>query len=79
MIEIDSKYYETEKHSNQDLDQSKEKMKNEIENLKKLIASNQNNEAINALNSFELIIEKYADSYSKNQNIKKESVKEMKE
>ena len=60
------------------MDQSKEKMKNEIENLKKLIASNQNNEAINALNSFELIIEKYADSYSKNQNIK-ESVKEMKE
>ncbi len=75
LIEIDSKYYETEKHSNQDLDQSKEKMKNEIENLKKLIASNQNNEAINALNSFELIIEKYADSYSKNQNIKRESVK----
>ena len=53
----------------------KKKMKNEIENLKKLIASNQNNEAINALNSFELIIEKYADSYSKNQNIKRESVK----
>ncbi|MDC3016749.1 chromosome segregation protein SMC, partial [Candidatus Pelagibacter sp.] len=39
------------------------------------ILSKQNNEAINALSTFELSIEKYAESYSKNRNIKKESVK----
>ena len=75
LIEIDSKYYETEKQSNEDLDQSKSKLKNEIENIRTLISNKQNDEAINALDNFETIIEKYADSYSKNQNIKKESVK----
>ena len=34
-----------------------------------------NEEAINSLDKFETSIEKYANSYSKNQNIKKESVK----
>jgi chromosome segregation protein len=68
LIEIDSKYYETEKQSNEDLDQSK------IE-LRSKISSGKNDEAINALNNFEIYIEKYADSYSKNQNIKKESIK----
>tara|TARA_Y100001970_G_scaffold286582_1_gene409075 strand:+ start:1036 stop:3432 length:2397 start_codon:yes stop_codon:yes gene_type:complete len=75
LIEIDSKYYETEKKSNEDLNTSKSKLKNEIENIKNLISSNQNNEAINLLNNFDLIINDYADSFSKNQNIKKESVK----
>ncbi len=75
LIEIDSKYYDTEKQSNLDLDNSKNKLKNEIENIKSLISSNQNDKAINALNNFEAIIEKYADSFSKNQNIKKESIK----
>jgi len=75
LIEIDSKYYETEKRSNEDLNTSKNKLKNEIENLKKLIFSNQNDEAVNILNNFDLIINDYADSFSKNQNIKKESVK----
>ena len=32
LIEIDSKYYETEKQSNEDLDKSKSELKNEIEN-----------------------------------------------
>ena len=50
-------------------------MKAEIEKIRNLILSKQNNEAINALSTFELSIEKYADSYSKNRNIKKESVK----
>ncbi len=75
LIEIDSKYYETEKQSNEDLNISKNKLKDEIENIKKLISSNKNSEALNALNNFENSIEIYADSYSKNHNIKKESVK----
>ena len=37
LIEIDSKYYETEKQSNQDLDKSKNKLKNEIVQIKNLI------------------------------------------
>ena len=75
LIEIDSKYYETEKQSNEDLDISKNKLKDEIENIRNLISSKQNDQALNALNSFEKSIEKYAESYSKNLNIKKESVK----
>ena len=75
LIEIDSKYYETEKQSNEDLNQSKNILKTEIDNIKDLIYSQKNEEAINALNNFENSIEKYANSYSQNQNIKKESVK----
>ena len=75
LIEIDSKYYETEKKSNQDLDLSKNKLKNEIENIRNLISNKQNEEALSALNVFESSIEIYADSYSKNRNIKRESVK----
>ena len=75
LIEIDSKYYETEKQSNEDLNQSKNTLKTEIENIKNLISSKKNEEAINALNNFENSIEKYANSYSQNQNIKKESIK----
>ena len=75
LIEIDSKYYETEKQSNDDLNKSKNDLKIEIENIKNFISSNKNEEAIKALNIIERSIEKYADSYSMNQNIKKESVK----
>ena len=134
LIEIDSKYYETEKLSNQDLDVAKENLKREqdkvdrildtfssenlrknIEQINKIIdqitaAKNlideQNNSAalkvldeckenlsylnikikdtvegdkITVLNETNEIIkklqEKYADIYSNNQNIKKESVK----
>ena len=75
LIEIDSKYYETEKQSNEDLNQSKKILKTEIEKIRNLISSRNNDEAINALNTFENSIERYADSYSQNQNIKKESVK----
>ena len=75
LIEIDSKYYETEKQSNEDLDQSKNKLKNEIENIRTLISNKQNDEAINALDNFQSSIEKFAENFSKNQNIKKESVK----
>jgi len=75
LIEIDSKYYETEKQSNKDLDQSKNILKAEIENIKNLISSQKNDEAIKLLDNFGISIEKYAESYSQNQNIKKESVK----
>tara|TARA_B100000902_G_scaffold387748_1_gene432327 strand:- start:57 stop:2453 length:2397 start_codon:yes stop_codon:yes gene_type:complete len=75
LIEIDSKYYETEKQSNEDLSLSKNKLKDEIETIKNLISSKKNDEAIVALNNFENSIETYAESYSKNRNIKKESVK----
>jgi len=75
LIEIDSKYYETEKQSNDDLDLSKNKLKTEIEKIKNLISSKKNEEALNTLIALENSIESYADSYSKNRNIKKESIK----
>ncbi len=134
LIEIDSKYYETEKLSNQDLEEAKSKLKREqdrmdkllesfnidflkknieivssinaqLDKAKSLIAENKGEEAISAIEecktnlSFmnmkikdvesdniisnlksnnELIKEMqegYAETYSKNQNIKKESVK----
>ena len=75
LIEIDSKYYDTEKKSNEDLDNSKNKLRKEIDKVKELINLQKNSEAIVVLENCQLIIEEYADSYSKNQNIKKESVK----
>jgi chromosome segregation protein len=75
LIEIDSKYYETEKQSNEDLDAAKNRLKVEIDKVKELINSKNNEEAISVLESCKIIIEKYAESYSKNQNIKKESIK----
>ena len=75
LIEVDSKYYETEKQSNEDLAGAKNKLKLEIDRIKELIELNKNNEAVTALENCREIIEEYADSYSKNQNIKKESVK----
>ena len=75
LIEIDSKYYDTEKQSDNDLNNSKEKLQIEIEKVKELIGSQKNKEAISALDNCKLLIEAYAGSYSKNENIKKESVK----
>ncbi len=75
LIEIDSKYYETEKKSNEDLGESKNKLKTEIEIIKNFIISNQSKEAIESLNRFEISIDEYANSFSKNQSIKNESVK----
>ena len=75
LIEIDSKYYDTEKKSNEDLDNSKNKLRKEIDKIKELINLQKNSEAIVVLENCQLIIEEYADSYSKNQNIKKDSVK----
>ena len=75
LIEIDSKYYDTEKQSDNDLNTSKDKLQSEIEKVKELINSQKNQEAITALDNCKLLIEEYAGSYSKNENIKKESVK----
>jgi len=75
LIEIDSKYYETEKQSNEDLETAKSKLKNEIDKLKELINSKKNDEAIIVLDDCKLIIEEYAQSFSQNQNIKRESIK----
>ncbi len=75
LIEVDSKYYETEKKSNEDLNSSKEKLKIEIDKVKELINLKKNEEAISVLDNCKMIIEEYAESYSKNQNIKKESIK----
>ena len=75
LIETDSKYYETEKQSNEDLDTAKNKLNIEIDKVKELIKINKNDEAITILDNCRIIIDEYADSYSKNQNIKKESIK----
>tara|TARA_B100001121_G_scaffold305322_1_gene322467 strand:+ start:8159 stop:10555 length:2397 start_codon:yes stop_codon:yes gene_type:complete len=75
LIEIDSKYYDTEKQSNEDLDSAKNKLSFEIDKVKELIKAKKNDEAIIVLDNCKIIIEEYANSYSKNQNIKKESTK----
>ncbi len=75
LIEIDSKYYETEKISNEDLNNAKNKLKSEIDKVKELINLKKGKEAISILENCKLIIDEYAESYSQNQNIKKESVK----
>ena len=134
LIDVDSKYYETEKTSNEDLETAKNNLKIEqekvdnlisnfgSENLKKnlqtireiknnideiinLVKNNNNNEAIKILETCQIAIgyltqtinendddkklsnlseknenikklqEIYADSYSKNENLKKDSIK----
>ena len=75
LIELDSKYYETEKKSNEDLSSIKSKLNLEIDKIIELINSKKNEEATTLLEKCKLSIEEYADSYSKNQNIKKESTK----
>jgi len=75
LIEIDTKYYDTEKRSNEDLVSTKNRLKTEIDKVKELINAQKNNEAITVLDNCKTIIEAYADSYSKNQNIKNESIK----
>ena len=75
LIDIDTKYYDTEKKSNDDLFSVKDKLKNNLENVKTLIGQNQNDDAIKAIEECKNIIEEYAESYSKNQNIKNDSIK----
>ena len=75
LAEINSKYYLTEEQSNEDLDQAKNKLQIEIDKIKELILNNKNNEAVTMLDGCKSTIEVYAESYSKNQNIKKDSIK----
>ncbi len=75
LIEIDSKYYESEKQSDNDLNFSKEKLKVQIEKIKDLINLQKNQEAVVELENCNTLIENYAVSFSKNENIKKESIK----
>ena len=75
LIEVDSKYYETEKKSNEDLNYNKNILNIELNKIKELINLNKNSEAIVVLESCKNLIEKYASSFSTNQNIKQDSVK----
>ena len=75
LIETDSKYYETEKNSNDDLTAVKTRLNENIEKIRNLISLNQNKEALILLDDFKEVIELYAESYGKNKNIKKESIK----
>ena len=75
LIEIDSKYYETEKKSNEDLDNTRSNLYQEIEKIKELINSNEKENATSVLENSKLLIDEYANSFSKNQNIKKDSIK----
>ena len=134
LIDVDSKYYETEKKSNEDLDIAKNNLKieqekvdnlinnfgsenlkknlqnireikNNIDEIIKLVKNNNNDEAIKILETCQITIgyltqtinendddkklsnlseknenikklqEIYADSYSKNENLKKDSIK----
>ncbi len=75
LIEIDSKYYDTEKQSNEDLGAAKNKLNIEIDKVKELIKAQKNDEALIILDNCKIFIEEYANTYSKNQNIKKESIK----
>ncbi len=75
LIDIDTKYFDTEKRSNEDLSAAKSKLDSEINSIKELIKNQKNEEAIILLDNCNKIIEDYADSFSKNQNIKNESIK----
>jgi chromosome segregation protein len=75
LIEIDSKYYETEKQSNKDLDTSKNELDKILNKIRQCINDQKNSDAIILLDNINNIIGKYADSFSKNENIKKESIK----
>ena len=75
LIDIDTKYFDTEKSSNEDLNNAKSKLNSEINIIKELIKNHKNDEAIVLLDKCNKIIDDYADSFSKNQNIKNESIK----
>jgi len=57
------------------LNVTKNRLTAEIDKIKELVNAQKNDEAIVVLDNFKTIIEVYADSYSKNQNIKNESIK----
>ena len=75
LLEIDSKYYETEKQSNLDLKDTDIKLKFCISKIKELINLNQRQDALREIEKLEVVVQSYAEDYSKNQNIKNESIK----
>ena len=75
LLEIDSKYYETEKQSNLDLKDTDIKLKFCINKIKELINLNQRQDALREIEKLEVVVQSYAEDYSKNQNIKNESIK----
>ena len=75
LVDIDTKYFETEKNSNLDLDENKAKLYSQLDDVKKLIESNKNDDAIVYLENTKKLIDNYAESFSKNQIIKKDSIK----
>ena len=77
LIELDSKYFETERLSNDDMSNAKNNLQSELEKVKNFILAEKREEAIELLDNCKDLIENYADSYSKNQNIKKDSVKRV--
>ena len=75
LVEIDSKYYETEKQSNHDLKDADNKLKFCINKIKELINLNKTKDALKEIEKLEVVVQSYAEDYSKNQNIKNESIK----
>ncbi len=75
LVEIDSKYYETEKQSNHDLKDTDNKLKFCINKIKELINLNKRQDALKEIEKLEVVVQSYAEDYSKNQNIKNESIK----
>ena len=75
LVEIDSKYFETEKNSNDNLEKIKNKLQLDIDKIINLIRLEKNVEAEESLKIFKNTIEVYAKSYSLNQSVKNESIK----
>ena len=75
LVEIDSKYYETEKQSYRDLKDTDNKLKFSINKIKELINLNKRQDALKEIEKLEVVVQSYAEDYSKNQNIKNESIK----
>jgi len=75
LVEIDSKYYETEKQSNHDLKDADNKLKFCVNKIKELINLNKRQDALKEIEKLEVVVQSYAEDYSKNQNIKNESIK----
>ena len=75
LVEIDSKYYETEKQSYHDLKDTDNKLKFCINKIKELINLNKRQDALKEIEKLEVVVQSYAEDYSKNQNVKNESIK----
>ena len=57
------------------MDNTRSNLYQEIEKIKELINQNEKENATSVLENSKLLIDEYANSFSKNQNIKKDSIK----